>query len=56
MGETRDTALTGGGRTQVFRNFLQGGVAGGSTVWVRDVGPFSNTGEEGGGDTHWVTS
>ena len=52
LGETGDTALTGGGRSQGVGNFLQGGGAGNSTVWVGDVVPFDSNGEEGGRDTH----
>ena len=40
--------------TQGIGNFLQGGGAGDSTVWVRDVGTFGNYGEEGGRNAHWV--
>ena len=54
LGETGDTAPTRGGRTQGVGNFLQGVGVGGSTVWVGDVGPFGDNGEEGGRDTHWV--
>ena len=56
LGETGNTASTGGGITQGVRNFIQGRGVGDSTVWVEDVGPFGNIGEEGGRDTHWVPS
>ena len=39
-GKTGDTASTGGVRTQGAGNFLQGGGAENSIVWVRDVGPY----------------
>ena len=52
LGETGDTALTGRGRTQCVRNFLQGGGAGNSNVWVGDVDTFGGNGEECGRDTH----
>ena len=52
--DTGDTAPTRGGRTQGVRNFQQGGGAGNSTAWVRDVGPFGDNREECGRDTHWV--
>ena len=54
LGETGDTVLTGWGRTQVARKFLQGGSTGDSIVWIRDVGLFVVNGEEGRGDTHGV--
>ena len=41
-------------RTQGIGNFLQGGSAGNSTVWVRYVGPFSDNGEDCGRYKHWV--
>ena len=56
LGETGDTALSRGSRTQGVGNFIQDGGAGDSTVWVGDVGPFGDIGEEGGRDTHWVPS
>ena len=40
MGEARVTASIGGGRSQGVEKFLQGGGAGNSIVWVRNVGPF----------------
>ena len=46
--------MTGRSRTQGVRNFLQGGGAGNSTVWVRDMGPFEGNVEEGRRDTHGV--
>ena len=49
-----DTALIRWDRTQGIGNFLQGGSAGNSTVWVRYVGPFSDNGEDCGRYTHWV--
>ena len=49
-----DTALIRGNRTQGIDNFLQGGGAGNSTVWVEEEGPFGNNGEECGRYTHWV--
>ena len=52
LGETGDTATTVRGRNQGIGNFLQGGGAGDSTVWVRDVGTFGDNVEEGGRDTH----
>ena len=52
--DDEDTATTGRGRTQGVGNVLQGGDAGNSTVWVRDVGPFGGNGEEGGKDSHSV--
>ena len=54
MGKTRETDLTGGGRTQGIVKFLQGGGAGYSIVWVGDVGTFGVNVEEGRGDTHRV--
>ena len=54
LGETGDTALAGGGRTQGVGNFLQGGGAGDSIVWVGDVSTFGVNGKEGRGDTHRV--
>ena len=48
------TLLRRGGRTQGVGNFLQGGAAGDSTVWIGDVVPLSGNGEEGGRDTHGV--
>ena len=54
MGETGDTALTGGGRNQGVGKFLQGGGAVNSIVWVGDVGTFGGNGEEVRGDTHGV--
>ena len=56
MGETGDTALKRENTTQGFGNFLQGGGAGNSIVWVGDVGPFGVNGEEGRSDTHGVPS
>ena len=46
--------MTGGGRTQDVGNFLQGGGADDSIVWVVDVGHFGDNGEEGRGGTHRV--
>ena len=46
--------MTGWGRTQGARKFLQGGSTGDSIVWIRDVGLFVVNGEEGRGDTHGV--
>ena len=54
LGETRENALTGGGRTRGVENFLQGGGAGNSIIWVRDVGPFGVNDEEGRRYTHGV--
>ena len=54
LGETGGTVLTRGERTQCVVNFLQGSGAGYYTVWVIDMGPFDDNGEEGGRDTHWV--
>ena len=54
LGETGGTVLTRGERTQCVVNFLQGSGAGYYTVWVVDMGPFDDNGEEGGRDTHWV--
>ena len=54
LGETEDTALTRGDRTQGIGNFLQGRGAGDSTVWVGYVGTFGNNREECGRYTHWV--
>ena len=54
LGETGDTASTGGGRTQGVGNFLQGGDASDSIIWVGDVGPFGVNGKEGRGDTNGV--
>ena len=54
MGETGDTALTGGVRTKDVGNFLQGGDAGDSIAWVGDVGPFEVNGKEVRGHTHGV--
>ena len=41
-------------RTQGIGNFLQGGGAKSSTVWVRYVGPFGDNGDEYERYTHWV--
>ena len=54
MGEIGDTALTERGRTQGVGKFLQGGVAGDTTVWVVNVGLFGVNSKEGRGDTHGV--
>ena len=54
LGETGDTAAAGGGRTQGVGNFLQGGGAGNSIVWVGDVVTFGVNDEEGRGHTHGV--
>ena len=51
LGETRDTALAGRGRSQCGRNVLQGGGSSNSTIWFRDVGPLGSHGEEGRRDT-----
>ena len=56
LGETGDTALTGGDRTQGVGNFLQGSGAGNSIVWVGDVCPFGINGKEGRGDTKKVSA
>ena len=50
MGETGDTALTRGDRTQGIGYFLQGGDIGKYTVWVGDMGHFNDNGEKGRGD------
>ena len=55
MGETGDTALKRENTTQGFGNFLQGGGAGDSIVWVGYVGPFGENGEEGRRDTHRIS-
>ena len=52
LGETLDTDLMREDRTQGIGNFLQGGSAGNSTVWVGYVGPFRDNGEECGRYTH----
>ena len=52
LGETGDNAPTGRGINHGVGIFLQDGGAGDSTVWVRDVGPFGSSGEEGGRDIH----
>ena len=54
MGENGGTASEVGRRTQGVRNFLQGGGAGNSIVWVGDVGPFAVNGKKGRGGTHGV--
>ena len=54
LGETFETDLMREDRTQGIGNFIQGGGAGNSTVWVGDVGPFGDNGEECGRYTHWV--
>ena len=54
LGETWDTESKGGGRTQGVGNFLQGGGAGDSIVWVGDICTFGVKGEDGRGDTHIV--
>ena len=46
MGESRDTTLTGGGISQGVGEFLQGGGAGDSILWVENVGPFGVNGKE----------
>ena len=48
--------MKGGGRTEGIGNFIQGGGASNSIVWVRDVGPFGSNGEKGRGDTHGVSA
>ena len=48
------TNLTGGVRSQGVGKFLQGGGAGNSILWVRNVGPFSVNGKEDIGDAHGV--
>ena len=45
MGEARDTTSTGGGRYQGLGNFLQGGGAGDSIVWVGNVATFGVNGK-----------
>ena len=55
MGDTGDTASTGGGITQGVSNFLQGGGVYNSIVWVRDVGPFGVNGKEGRGYTQRIS-
>ena len=54
MGEARDTNSTGGGRSQGVGKFLQGSGAGGSIVWVVNVGPFGVNGKEDSGNAHGV--
>ena len=54
LGEARDTTSMGGGRFQGVRNFLQGGGAGNSILWVGKVGPFGVNGKEDRGDAHRV--
>ena len=54
LGEARDTNLTGGGRSQDVGKFLQGGGAGDSIVWVRNVGPLCVNGKEDRGGAHVV--
>ena len=44
MGEARDTAFTGKGRSQGVGKFLQVGGAGDSIVWVVNVVPFGLNG------------
>ena len=44
----------GGGRKQVVGKFLQGGGAGNSIVWVRNVGPFGVNVKEDIEDAHGV--
>ena len=55
LGEARYTTLTGGGRSKCAGKFLQGGGAGNSIVWVRNMGPFGVNGKEDRGDSHGVT-
>ena len=45
MGGTGETDLTVGGRIQGIGNFLQGGGAGNSIVWVGEAGPFDVNGK-----------
>ena len=54
LGDFRDTTLTGGGRSQGVGKFLQGGGAGNSILWVKNVGPFSVNGTEDRGDAYGV--
>ena len=48
--------MTGGGRSQGVGKFLQGGGAGDSIVWVRNVGHFYVNEKEDRGDAHIVTA
>ena len=48
--------MTGGGRSQVVGRFLQGGGAGDSIVWVRNVGPFGVNGKEDRVNAHGVSA
>ena len=54
MGEARENTSTGGGRSQGVGKFLQGGGAGDSIVWVRNVGPLGVNVKEDIGNTHGV--
>ena len=54
LGDIGDITSTGEGRTKGFGDFLQGGGAGYSIVWVGDMGSFGVNGEEGRGNTHGV--
>ena len=54
MGEARDNTLTVGGRSQGVGNFLQGGGAGDSIVWVVNVGHLGVNVKEDRGDAHRV--
>ena len=55
LGEARDTTLMGEVRSQGVGNFLQGGGAGDSIVWVGNVVPFGVNGKEDRADAHGVT-
>ena len=55
LGEARYTTLTGGGRSQGVRKFIQGSGAGDSIVWVVNVSPFGVNGKEDRGNAHRVS-
>ena len=56
LGGARDNNSTGGGRYQGVGEFLQGGGAGDSIVWIINVGTFSVNGKEDRGNAHGVTA
>ena len=45
----------GRGGTQSGINVLQGDDTGGTPLWLGELGAFGGDGENGGGDTQWVS-
>ena len=54
LGEARDTTLMVGGRSQGVGKFLQGGGAGDSIVWFRNMGRFGVNSKNDKGESHGV--